>query len=109
MSVAPPAPATTVNENSAIYYSGQYWNDLPQVVAYMPEDLTGDPATWWVRDFQEGFCSGPPANGPVVNCGNGCLPAEGRPAGHGAVALLPGRGGSTRGATAIARRRVLVR
>jgi SAM-dependent methyltransferase len=71
MSVAPPAPATTVNENSTIYYSGQYWNDLPQVVAYMSEDLTGDPAKWWVRDFQERFCSG-----PVVNCGNGWVERE---------------------------------
>jgi len=76
MSVAPPAPQTTVNENSAIHYSGQYWNDLPQVVAYMSEDFTGDPAKWWVSDFQERFCSKPLGTGLVVNCGNGWVERE---------------------------------
>ncbi len=71
MSVATPAPKMTVNENSAIYHSGQYWNNLPRVVAYMSEDFTGDPAKWWVSDFRERFCSEPLGNGLVVNCGNG--------------------------------------
>jgi len=76
MSVAPPAPKTTVNENSAIYYSGQYWNSLPQVLAYMSEDFTGDPVKWWATDFRDRFCSEPLGSALVVNCGNGWVERE---------------------------------
>ena len=66
-----PHPSTTVNQNSAIYYSGQYWNDLPQVVAYMSENFTGDPAKWWLDDFRNRFCPEPLGHALVLNCGNG--------------------------------------
>ena len=72
----PPPPSTTVNENSTIYDSRQYWNDLPQVVAYMSENFTGDPTKWWVDDFKERFCPEPLGHGLVLNCGNGWVERE---------------------------------
>ena len=71
-----PPPSTTVNEKSAVYYSGQYWNDLPQVVAYMSEHFTGDPTKWWVDDFKERFCPEPLGHGLILNCGNGWVERE---------------------------------
>jgi len=76
MSAGPPAPPTTVNENSAVYYSGRYWNELPQVVAYMSEAFTGDPTKWWVDAFKERFCPEPLRRGLVLNCGNGWVERE---------------------------------
>jgi len=76
MSPAPPPPSTAVNENSGVYYSGQYWNDLPQVLAYMSENFTGDPAKWWVEDFKERFCPQPLGRGLILNCGNGWVERE---------------------------------
>jgi SAM-dependent methyltransferase len=75
-----PAPAATVvndnSSNSAVYYSYQYWNDLPQVVAYMSENFTGHPGKWWVDDFKERFCQTPLARVLVLNCGNGWVERE---------------------------------
>jgi SAM-dependent methyltransferase len=76
VSAAPPPVATTVNENSAVYYAGRYWNDLPQVIAYMSEHFTGDPAKWWVDDFKERFAPEPLGHGLVLNCGNGWMERE---------------------------------
>ena len=76
VSAAPSPRATTVNDNSAVYYSGQYWNDLPQVVAYMSENFTGNPAKWWVEDFKERFAPEPLGHGLVLNCGNGWVERE---------------------------------
>jgi SAM-dependent methyltransferase len=72
-----PAPVpTVVNDNSAIYYSGQYWNDLPQVAAYMAENFTGDSGKGWMDDFRERFCRPPLAHALVLNCGNGWAERE---------------------------------
>ena len=62
---------TTVNENSGIYYTGQYWNDLPQVLEYMCENLTGNNKKWWVTDFKERYAPSPFKTALFLNCGNG--------------------------------------
>lgn len=65
-----------VNHNSAIYYSGRYWNDLPQVLEYMCENFTGDKRRWWVDDFRERYAARPFARALVLNCGNGWVERE---------------------------------
>jgi SAM-dependent methyltransferase len=67
---------TVVNENSDIYYSTQYWNDLPQVLAYMCENITGDKSKWWVQDFSERFAQQQFELGLFINCGNGWVERE---------------------------------
>jgi SAM-dependent methyltransferase len=67
---------TIVNDNSQIYYHGQYWNDFHRVLEYMCENFTGDKNKWWVQDFQERFCQKPFEHGLVLNCGNGWVERE---------------------------------
>jgi SAM-dependent methyltransferase len=67
---------TVVNENSQVYYSGNYWNDLPRVLEYMSEDFTSDPKRWWTVDFAERFCKTPFGRGLFLNCGNGWVERE---------------------------------
>ena len=62
---------TAVNNNSQVYYQGQYWNDFARVLEYMSENFTGDKDKWWVQDFKERFCQKPFEHGLVLNCGNG--------------------------------------
>lgn len=62
---------TVVNDNSEIYYSGDYWNNLPRVLEYMSANFTGDPAKWWTTDFAERFCKVPFERALFLNCGNG--------------------------------------
>jgi SAM-dependent methyltransferase len=76
MSGGPSVPPTTVNDNSSVYYSSRYWNDLPQVLAYMSENFTGDPRKWWVADVKERFCAQPFGLGLVPACGNGWVERE---------------------------------
>jgi SAM-dependent methyltransferase len=71
MSKARPAGDTLVNEASTVYYSGVYWNDLPQVIRYMSECFTGDPDKWWVGDFRDRYCPQPFGRALFINCGNG--------------------------------------
>lgn len=67
---------TAVNDNSQVYYQGQYWNDFPRVLEYMCENFTGDKNKWWVQDFNERFCQRPFEHGLVLNCGNGWVERE---------------------------------
>jgi SAM-dependent methyltransferase len=67
---------TIVNDNAGVYYSGRYWNDLPQVLAYMCENFTGDPRKWWVEDFRERYGRVPFDRMLVLNCGNGWVERE---------------------------------
>ncbi len=67
---------TTVNENSEIYYKGQYWNNFPQVLEYMSENFTGDRKKWWVKDFKERYALTPFKRGLFLNCGNGWVERE---------------------------------
>ena len=60
-----PTPAS-----SAVYYTGNYWNNRPEVVQYMNRHATGDPdLAWWLhlrhwrgRPFRRALS---------LNCGNG--------------------------------------
>lgn len=67
---------TAVNENSEVYYQGQYWNDFPRVLEYMCQNFTGNRNKWWVQDFKERFCQQPFEHGLVLNCGNGWVERE---------------------------------
>lgn len=67
---------TAVNDNSQVYYHGQYWNDFHRVLEYMCENFTGDKNKWWVQDFKERFCQKPFEHGLVLNCGNGWVERE---------------------------------
>src|SRR6266498_1715698 len=67
---------TVVNDNSQVYYHGQYWNDFQRVLEYMCENFTGDKNKWWVQDFKERFCQTSFEHGLVLNCGNGWVERE---------------------------------
>lgn len=67
---------TVANDRSSVYYQGQYWNDLPEVLAYMSESFTGDPTKWWVADFKDRYCRQPFDHGLFLNCGNGWVERE---------------------------------
>ena len=71
------ALATAVPTDSSVYYKGDYWNDLPRVLAYINELTTGDPDTFWMEDFRRRFCQdGPFQHGLFVACGNGWVERE---------------------------------
>lgn len=65
-----PAPSS-----SAVYYTGSYWNNRPEVVEYLNRRATDDPATkWWQhllvhhgRPFEKVL---------AFNCGNGWVERE---------------------------------
>jgi hypothetical protein len=67
---------TAVNDNSQVYYQGQYWNDFQRVLEYMCENFTGNKNKWWVQDFKERFCQNPFEHGLILNCGNGWVERE---------------------------------
>jgi SAM-dependent methyltransferase len=67
---------TAVNVNSEVYYSGKYWNDLPQVLRYMSENFTGNPTKWWVDDFRDRYAVSPFQRALFLNCGNGWVERE---------------------------------
>jgi SAM-dependent methyltransferase len=71
-----PDVKSVVNENSQVYYSGDYWNDLPRVLEYMSENFTGDGTRWWTADFAERFCKTPFGHALFLNCGNGWVERE---------------------------------
>lgn len=60
-----------INQNSDIYYKGNYWNDLPKVLEYMSQNFTGNKDKYWVDDFKERFAKKPFKHGLFLNCGNG--------------------------------------
>lgn len=62
---------TVKNENSAVYYSTNYWNNIPDVHDYICENITGDKKKWWVQDFKERYCQQPVDCALSLNCGNG--------------------------------------
>jgi SAM-dependent methyltransferase len=71
-----PPDCTVVNEAHDIYYTEQYWNDLPKVLEYLCERYTGDSSRWWVVDFLDRYCSEPFERGLFLNCGNGWVERE---------------------------------
>jgi SAM-dependent methyltransferase len=67
---------TAVNTNNQVYYTGQYWNDFPQVLEYMCKNFTGDKSRWWVTDFKDRYATQAFRNGLFLNCGNGWVERE---------------------------------
>lgn len=63
--------SSVVNDNFQIYYSGQYWNDLPQVKAYINTACSGESHKDFFQHFQENYCASPFQHALVLNCGNG--------------------------------------
>jgi SAM-dependent methyltransferase len=62
---------TVTNINSKVYYRGQYWNNIPQVLQYICKNFTGDENKWWIEDFKERYASKPFQHGLFLNCGDG--------------------------------------
>lgn len=62
---------TVTNSNSQVYYTGQYWNDYPQVQKYINANFSGDKNKTWQQDFKERYAPRPFKHGLFLNCGNG--------------------------------------
>jgi SAM-dependent methyltransferase len=68
-------PDLDVNENSDIYYQGEYWNDLDHVAAMINRRISGDPAVSWFEHF--GRATGRTfERALILNCGNGWAERE---------------------------------
>ena len=67
---------SVVNENSEVYYSEMYWNDIPQVLRYMNKNFTKSEQTTWQSDFKKRFAKKPFEHALVLNCGNGWVERE---------------------------------
>ena len=56
--------------SSAVYYTGDYWNNRPEVVQYMNRHATGDPdLAWWLH--LRHWRGQPFRRALSLNCGNG--------------------------------------
>lgn len=53
------------------HYADRYWNDLPEVLAYIQRRATGDPTRWWMDHLRDTWCTPPRRRGLVIGCGNG--------------------------------------
>ncbi len=53
------------------YYRDKYWNDLPDVLAYLCRRSTGRPDLWWMDYFKQKYAQPPFKRGLVLACGNG--------------------------------------
>ncbi|MBM3707423.1 MAG: class I SAM-dependent methyltransferase [Actinobacteria bacterium] len=62
---------TVTNLSSEVYYQGQYWNNIPQVLRYICKKFTGDENKWWIEDFRERYAVQPFKHGLFLNCGDG--------------------------------------
>ncbi|MGD9703164.1 MAG: class I SAM-dependent methyltransferase [Acidimicrobiia bacterium] len=62
---ASPAPTS-----SAVYYTGNYWNNRPEVVQYMNRLATGDPDLAWLLHLRQ-WRGAPFRRALSLNCGNG--------------------------------------
>lgn len=59
-----------VNDNSAVYYSGHYWNDLEAVRHVLNRRVSGDPERTWSEHFAERV-GRTFKRALILNCGNG--------------------------------------
>lgn len=67
----PPATMPSiVNENVGVYYGDDYWNDLPQVEAWLNRKVSGDPDRYWGEHFKQ-TAGRAFKRALVLNCGNG--------------------------------------
>lgn len=66
----------TVNRDSSVYYASGYWNDLPQVAAYMNRRISGDPAVPWYEHLRRQTGTATFRKALFLNCGNGWVERE---------------------------------
>ncbi len=66
----------TVNRDSSVYYATGYWNDLPQVEAYLHRRVSGDPAVPWYEHLRRSTGVTRFRKALVLNCGNGWVERE---------------------------------
>ena len=51
----------SVNDNAGVYYGDDYWNNLPEVAAWLNAKVSGDPERYWGEHF--GQTAGAPSSG----------------------------------------------
>lgn len=61
----------TVATDSTVYYGSGYWNDLPEVNAYINSRLTGRPDNYWFDYLKQVTGGRTFRKGLFLNCGNG--------------------------------------
>ena len=67
----------TVAEDSSVYYGGGYWNDLPEVAAFIERRATGKDDTSWFTHLRDVANGGEPFKKALfLNCGNGWVERE---------------------------------
>jgi len=62
---------TVTNINSKVYYKGQYWNNIPQVLRHICKRFTGNENKWFIEDFKERYAKRPFQHALFINCGDG--------------------------------------
>jgi SAM-dependent methyltransferase len=66
----------TTNLDSSVYYTGRYWNDLPQVRDYLQRRATGTVGTRWFEHLRGHTGRERFERALVLNCGNGWVERE---------------------------------
>lgn len=66
----------TVAEDSSVYYGGGYWNDLPEVAAFIERRATGKDATPWYEHLRAVTGGRSFGKALLLNCGNGWVERE---------------------------------
>ena len=58
------------------HYADKFWNDLPEVRAYLCESATGDKNQWWIPYFKKRYAQEPFRRCLILACGNGRIERE---------------------------------
>jgi SAM-dependent methyltransferase len=66
----------TVSRDASVYYAGGYWNDLPQVAAYLNRRVSGHPAVPWWEHLRRRTGTATFGKALFLNCGNGWVERE---------------------------------
>ena len=67
--------ALDVNDNSAVYYEGNYWNNLECTIRMINSRISGDPTVNWWEHFAARI-GRPFERALILNCGNGWVERE---------------------------------
>lgn len=58
------------------HYADKYWNDLPEIRAYLCKNATGDENLWWIPYIKKRYAQTPFRNCLILACGNGRIERE---------------------------------
>lgn len=58
------------------HYADKYWNDLPEIRAYLCRNATGDKNLWWIPYLKQRYAEKPFSNCLIIACGNGRIERE---------------------------------